>query len=129
MAVKGKAGASQMTLGAHINDLVGVCHCRIAMEEVQALCGEAASLIQQLLLEGTCSQRIGHSDSGLRLELWYGTLQRQWSTAAQCNVHGCGTARFSMCGAAAREVLHRRDSLSCCRILSSLPLMPDVLCR
>ena len=40
--------------GAHVDDLVCVCHGSIAMEEMEALCGEAAPLVQQLLLEGAC---------------------------------------------------------------------------
>ena len=43
--------------GAHVDDLVCVCHGSIAMEEMEALCGEAAPLVQQLLLEGACIKR------------------------------------------------------------------------
>ena len=47
---RGTSGGSR----AHVDDLVCVCDGSIAVEEMEALCGEAASLVQELLLEGTC---------------------------------------------------------------------------
>ena len=42
---------------AHLNDLVGVCNGGVAVQQVQALCGQAAALVQQLLLESACSSQ------------------------------------------------------------------------
>ena len=52
VAVHTEGPCGQVCRALHLNNLIGVHHSRVAVQQVQALHCQAAPLVQQLLLEG-----------------------------------------------------------------------------
>jgi hypothetical protein len=110
---KTNAGENCGRSGTHVNYFVSACHRWVAMQQVQPLSGLSTTLVQQLLLEGTCVQTEAQSAA--------------WSSASTMtaqSIEACANSQKTSAPAMSgrqRQLLMRAPAVGQFRMSPALP--------